>query len=127
MQAEQIGIAKADLYPQLSVSGSISVQANSISDLFTPESTIGSIGPSFQWNILNYGRIVNNVLLQNNLFQQALVQYQETALFRTYTAFGGGWHPCREIQLSRTAAKPWAVQIVSALQVPTWPSQSGSR
>ena len=80
VQAEQIGIAEADLYPQLSVSGSISVQANSISDLFTPESTIGSIGPSFQWNILNYGRIVNNVLLQNNLFQQTLVQYQETAL-----------------------------------------------
>ena len=80
VQAEQIGIAEADLYPQLSVSGSISVQANSISDLFTPESTIGSIGPSFQWNILNYGRIVNNVLLQNNLFQQAFVQYQETAL-----------------------------------------------
>jgi len=51
VQAEQIGIAEADLYPQLSVSGSISVQANSISDLFTPESTIGSIGPSFQWNI----------------------------------------------------------------------------
>ena len=80
IQAEQIGIAEADLYPQLSVSGSISVQANSVSDLFTPESTIGSIGPSFQWNILNYGRIVNNVLLQANLFQQALVQYQETAL-----------------------------------------------
>ncbi len=80
IQAEQIGIAEADLYPQLSVSGSISVQANSVSDLFTPESTIGSIGPSFQWNILNYGRIANNVLLQDNLFQQALVQYQETAL-----------------------------------------------
>ena len=80
IQAEQIGIAEADLYPQLSVNGSISVQANSVSDLFTPESTIGSIGPAFQWNILNYGRIVNNVLLQDNLFQQALVQYQETAL-----------------------------------------------
>ncbi len=80
IQAEQIGIAEADLYPRLSVGGSLSVQANSVSDLFTPESTVASIGPSFQWNILNYGRIANNVVLQDNLFQQALVAYQEVAL-----------------------------------------------
>lgn len=80
IQAEQIGIAESDLYPRLTVSGSISVQSESLSNLFTQESTVASIGPAFQWNILNYGRIANNVLLQDNRFQQLLVQYRETAL-----------------------------------------------
>lgn len=80
IQAEQIGIAQADLYPRLSVGGSISFQADAVSGLFTPASTVGSVGPSFQWNILNYGRITSNVRLQENLYQQALVAYREAAL-----------------------------------------------
>ena len=36
-----------------------------------------SFGPSFQWNILNYGQITNNVRLQDATLQQYLVNYQE--------------------------------------------------
>jgi outer membrane protein TolC len=32
-------------------------------------------GPSFQWNILNYGQITNNVRLQDAKLQQLLVDY----------------------------------------------------
>ncbi|APZ91577.1 TolC family protein [Fuerstiella marisgermanici] len=42
--------------------------------------TSASIGPSFNWKILNYGRIANNVLLQDNRFDQALVNYRNVAL-----------------------------------------------
>ena len=38
-------------------------------DLFSSEALNGSVGPSFQWNMLNYGRILNNVRLQDARFQ----------------------------------------------------------
>ena len=37
-------------------------------------------GPSFQWNILNYGRILNNVRLQDARFQELVVTYQQRVL-----------------------------------------------
>jgi outer membrane protein TolC len=37
-------------------------------------------GPAFQWNILNYGQITNNVRLQDAKLQQLLVDYQNTVL-----------------------------------------------
>ena len=40
----------------------------------------GSVGPSFQWNLLNYGRILNNVRLQDAKFQELVATYQQTVL-----------------------------------------------
>jgi NodT family efflux transporter outer membrane factor (OMF) lipoprotein len=79
-QAEQIGIAQADLYPAFSINGTLGYQAKQFSHLFTPDAFNGSVGPSFQWNILNYGRIVNNVRLQDARFQELAVAYQNTVL-----------------------------------------------
>ena len=39
-----------------------------------------SFGPSFQWNILNYGRITNNVRVQDAAFQALVTDYQNTVL-----------------------------------------------
>ena len=60
-QAEQIGIAQADLYPAFSINGSLGYSAQNFPDLFRNTAFNGNVGPSFQWNLLNYGRIVNNV------------------------------------------------------------------
>jgi outer membrane protein TolC len=38
------------------------------------------VGPSFVWPFLNYGRIKNNVRVQDARLQQALVGYRETVL-----------------------------------------------
>jgi len=38
------------------------------------------IGPSFQWNVLNYGRILNGVRLQDAKFQEFLATYQNSVL-----------------------------------------------
>ena len=35
---------------------------------------------AFQWNLLNYGQITNNVRLQDATLQQYLVDYQNTVL-----------------------------------------------
>jgi outer membrane protein TolC len=40
----------------------------------------GFLGPFFSWNVLNYGRIKNNVRVQDTRFQQLLVNYQNTVL-----------------------------------------------
>jgi NodT family efflux transporter outer membrane factor (OMF) lipoprotein len=79
-QSAQIGIAESDLYPRLAVTGFIGYLANDLSDLFQGNNFTGFILPNLQWNILNYGRIVNNVAAQDAKLQQATLQYQQTVL-----------------------------------------------
>lgn len=79
-QSARIGIAEADLYPAISITGNIGLQAQDFTDLFEGQSFFGSIGPSFQWKVLNYGRIVNNIRLQDARFQELVTSYQNTVL-----------------------------------------------
>src|SRR5262249_45747711 len=70
-QSARIGVAEADLYPHISLVGSIGLEAVSFGNLWhSPESMIGQIGPSLWWDILNYGRLRNNVRFQDALFQE---------------------------------------------------------
>ena len=80
-----IGLAKADLYPSFSLVGSIGLSAggpgdSDFGDLFSTDALSLSIGPSFVWPFLNYGRIKNNVRVQDARLQQALVNYSEIVL-----------------------------------------------
>ncbi|MGB3123669.1 MAG: efflux transporter outer membrane subunit [Pseudomonas sp.] len=80
VQSAKIGIATADFYPSIAINGDVSTQAEQFSDLFSSLSNGGSIGPSFSWNVLNYGRIANNVRFQDARFQELAVNYQNTVL-----------------------------------------------
>ena len=79
-QSARIGIATSDLYPRLSLIGGLGYEAANFGDLFTSTSFIGTIGPSLQWNILNYGRLLNGIRVQDALFQTAAVDYQNAVL-----------------------------------------------
>jgi len=79
-QSAQIGVAVTDLYPAFSIGGSIGSSAMKTGDLFTSDSSTWDLFGAFQWNILNYGRLKSNVRLQDALFQQLLVDYQNTVL-----------------------------------------------
>jgi NodT family efflux transporter outer membrane factor (OMF) lipoprotein len=79
-QAEQIGIAEAAWYPAITISGTLGWQAATFSNLFSPQALNSVVGPSFQWNLLNYGRILNNVRFQDAQFQELVVAYQNTVL-----------------------------------------------
>lgn len=79
-QCARIGIAEAEFYPHIAITGTISVQSQYLRDLFDASSMAGQIGPGFQWNILNYGRIANNVRAQDARFQQAVLELRETVL-----------------------------------------------
>ena len=84
-QCAQIGVAKADLYPALSLTGNFGFLSSDVgrfnlSDMFQWKSRTYQAGPSFQWNILNYGRLTNNVRVQDARFQQLLITYQNVVL-----------------------------------------------
>ena len=85
-QSEQVGIATADLFPSISVGGSFGYKASDANNgslsnnLFESGSRVWSIGPTLSWPILNYGRIRNNIRVQDAAFQEAAVNYQNTVL-----------------------------------------------
>jgi NodT family efflux transporter outer membrane factor (OMF) lipoprotein len=79
-QSERIGIAAAEFYPHLGLQGNIGVEAANFSKLFTGDSIGGSVGPTLNWNVLNYGRIRNNVRAQEARFQQLAYAYLNTVL-----------------------------------------------
>lgn len=84
-QNAQVGVAQAQLYPSFSLTGSIGLVSggaagNTFGDLFDSDAVGYSIGPSFVWPFLNYGRIKNRVRVQDSRLQQALVNYRETVL-----------------------------------------------
>jgi NodT family efflux transporter outer membrane factor (OMF) lipoprotein len=80
-QSARIGIAASDLYPHVTVLGTIGVEAENFNDLFkTPGSTIGSISPGVRWDILNYGRLVNGIRVQDARFQELAYAYQDRVL-----------------------------------------------
>jgi len=84
-QSAQIGVAKADLFPAFSLTGSfIFLSTNlgsfSLSDMFRWGSRSVVAGPTVQWNIFNYGQITNNVRVQDAKLQAALLTYQNAVL-----------------------------------------------
>ncbi|MCE5267066.1 MAG: efflux transporter outer membrane subunit [Planctomycetaceae bacterium] len=79
-QSALIGVAAADLYPHFSINGTIFLDSMKAENLFNANSFAGNVGPSFRWNILNYGRLVNGIRVQEARFQQLAVQYQNTVL-----------------------------------------------
>ncbi len=89
-QSARIGIAKADLYPRFTLAGFVGFNTSdaggatsnnaSLTDLFDSDSLTGFIGPSVRWPIFNYGRLTNNVRIQDARFQELVVTYQNTVL-----------------------------------------------
>ena len=79
-QSARIGIAEAEFYPHIAITGTIGLQAQQASQLFESGSLVGAIGPGIRWNILNYGRIRNNVRAEDARFQQAIVNYRDMVL-----------------------------------------------
>jgi NodT family efflux transporter outer membrane factor (OMF) lipoprotein len=84
-QSARIGIAEGDLYPHFSLVGSIGLRASdtfksNLGDLFQLNSIEAFAGPSLTWDVFNYGRIKNNVRVQDARLQQLIVNYQNTVL-----------------------------------------------
>ena len=75
-QSAQIGVAEADLYPSVSLLGSLVWSASSLTG--SPNTLAVVAGPSVTWNVFDHGRIMNNVRVQDARLQQLTVAYQNT-------------------------------------------------
>jgi len=84
-QSAQVGIAEANLYPAFSLTGVFGTSASSVGQgklrrVFEGRGIGFAFGPSFQWNILNYGQITNQVRVEDATLQGLLVDYQNAVL-----------------------------------------------
>ena len=89
-QSARIGVAEAQLLPAFSLGGFVGFETSASvdgrsnnanhSDLLNGESFTGFVGPSVSWPILNYGRLTNNVRVQDARFQGLIADYQNTVL-----------------------------------------------
>lgn len=83
-QTAQVGVATADLYPKFTLSGSISGSGASINRLGNRMSAVNdwntSYGPGIRWPIFDAGKIRQNIIVQNELQEQALLNYESVIL-----------------------------------------------
>ena len=75
-QSALIGVAKADLYPSVTLLGSLVWSASSLTGSPSTLAIVG--GPSVTWNLFDHGKITNNVRVQDARLQQLTVAYQNT-------------------------------------------------
>jgi NodT family efflux transporter outer membrane factor (OMF) lipoprotein len=89
-QADQVGVARSELYPSFTLTGLLGTQTTdgagriaqgaTFSDLFGPGTFFYSWGPRIVLPLFNYGRLQNNVRAQDARLQQLLVAYQQSVL-----------------------------------------------
>ncbi len=88
---EQIGVAVADLFPHISLTGlnlgagkqegsSISLESDKINKLLKWPSRMFSIGVGLNWDLLDFGRVRGQIDVQNSLQRQALLTYEQTVI-----------------------------------------------
>ena len=77
-QSALIGVSAADLYPSISLLGSLGLAATSVSG--APRVLNWAFGSNTSWNLFDHGRLANTVLLQDARFQQLYEQYRDAVL-----------------------------------------------
>jgi NodT family efflux transporter outer membrane factor (OMF) lipoprotein len=75
-----IGVAKADFYPRISLSGRVGVAAFDISDLDGWDSRLFSVGPTIYLPIFEGGRLKQRLALTEAKQKTAAIMYRQTVL-----------------------------------------------
>ena len=79
-QTARIGVAVSDLYPTITLSGSLKVSSSDLSSLTDSDSLSRSIGPSISWPVFRAGSIRKNIKIQSLAADQLLVEYKSLLL-----------------------------------------------
>lgn len=80
-QTAKVGVAVADLYPKLKLSGSIGLEALSLGgSLFAAGSRTLSGGSALSWSLFDGGAIRRNIEAQSALQEQSLLAYEAAVL-----------------------------------------------
>src|SRR5690606_2363839 len=76
----KVGVATADLYPRLTLYGSVGLESLNSGDFLSPASRLFGIGSSLQWNVFDAGRIRKNIEIVSAQQEQALIAYEAAVL-----------------------------------------------
>lgn len=79
-QSARIGVATADLYPKLTLSGSIGFETLKMGTSPTSQTWSFNVGPGITWAIFRAGAIRQNIEVQSALHEQALITYEAAIL-----------------------------------------------
>jgi NodT family efflux transporter outer membrane factor (OMF) lipoprotein len=77
---EQIGIAKAALYPSLTLGASAGLQSSAIGDLFTWPSRYWSVGPQLAATLFDAGKRRAQVKVTEAVYDATVANYRQTVL-----------------------------------------------
>lgn len=109
-QSAAIGIAEAEFYPHIALNGTLGYSAAEFKNLFRSDAFNGTFGPSFRWNILNYGRTLYGVRREEALFMQLVLAYQNTVLVanqeveNALTSYSYSWQTHQKLRESADAS-----------------------
>jgi NodT family efflux transporter outer membrane factor (OMF) lipoprotein len=76
----RIGVAKAQLYPKLGLSGTLGFVSTRSEDLFDYSNRYFSVGPGLHWNLFDGGRIRSQVEAESARTDRAYAEYRKTVL-----------------------------------------------
>ena len=75
-QSARVGVAVTDLYPAISLLGSLFWSASSLDGSSQSRDLLG--GPSLRWNLFDHGRIKGNIRVQDARLQQLIEAYRDS-------------------------------------------------
>jgi NodT family efflux transporter outer membrane factor (OMF) lipoprotein len=79
-QSARIGVAEAERYPKISLSGNIGLNALSLGDLLGSDSLSTGVSSGISWPVYNAERIMKNIEIQWASQEQKLIAYKASLL-----------------------------------------------
>lgn len=79
-QTARVGVATAELYPKLTLNGSIGLEAASLRNLFANPVRTTTFGPRISWPIFSGGSVRANIDVQSAKQEQAMLSYEGAVL-----------------------------------------------
>jgi len=76
----RIGVATADLFPKISLTGTLGTSGGTPGALVKWDNRFYSVGPTVSWSLFAAGRIRANIRVQTELERQALLAYEAAVL-----------------------------------------------
>lgn len=73
----RIGVAVADLFPRVSLTGSFHQESSESSELFNTQAKAWNIGPSVRWPVLTFGRVRANIKVKTFEQKEAMDLYEK--------------------------------------------------
>lgn len=114
-----VGVATADFYPRIQLTGSVASQSLAAGDLGDWASRQWRVGPSLSVPVFNWGRVRSVVELRKIDAQQAAVDFQHTVL--------QAWHEVdnaiSQYQAERLAHAHWQARRDSARSTLKWATE----